>query len=198
MRFIDSQTWLVKACIAGVVREQIWWQIRIQHVEKPPCAIFLEQSGQPVAFDSILQFSLLGTCMWFWEAAPIITYTKDVILGSNFRYQNQEINHRILIKCARDDIARKHFQNNVTMKENKIQNLYTEFNRVWIENHVHVSSSKNCNMLSNATGCPNCFKNLHRGVSQHAESKFAIRSALTTPAIQALILYCLFYHCSFC
>ena len=39
-------------------------------------------------------------------------------------------------------------------------------------------SSENYNMLSNATGYPNCSKNLHRGVFQHAESKFAIRFAL--------------------
>ena len=32
--------------------------------------------------------------------------------------------------------------------------------------------------ISNATGCPNCSKNLHRVVFQHAESKFAIRFAL--------------------
>ena len=42
-------------------------------------------------------------------------------------------------------------------------------------NHLHVSSSKNYNMLSNATGCP---KDLLWGVFQHAKSKFAIRFAL--------------------
>ena len=31
----------------------------------------------------------------------------------------------------------------------------------------------NCSMLSSATDCPDRFKDLHRGVSQHAESKFA-------------------------
>ena len=30
-------------------------------------------------------------------------------------------------------------------------------------------------MQSNATGCLNCSKNLHRAVFQHAESKFAIK-----------------------
>ena len=30
--------------------------------------------------------------------------------------------------CARDDIARKLSKNNVTMKENKIQNFYIEYN----------------------------------------------------------------------
>ena len=65
--------------------------------------------------------------MGFREAAPIITYTAGVILGSNFQYQNKEINYRILIKYARDDIAWKLFRNNVTMKENKIQIVYIEF-----------------------------------------------------------------------
>ena len=75
----------------------------------------------------------------------------------------------ILIKYERDDIAWKLFQNDVTMKENKIQIFYIA---AWIENHLHVSSSENYNMLSNATGCPYCSKNLHREVFQHAESKF--------------------------
>ena len=88
---------------------------------KTPLCKFLEQLGQLVAFDSILQFLLDDTCMWFCEAAPIITYTTGVILGSNFRYQNKEINYRILIKYGRDDITCKLFRNNVTMKENKIQ-----------------------------------------------------------------------------
>ena len=30
----------IKVCIRGFVREQIWLKIWIQHVEKPPCAIF--------------------------------------------------------------------------------------------------------------------------------------------------------------
>ena len=47
------------------------------------------------------------------------------------------------------------------------------------QNHMHMSSSENCNMLSNAKGCPDCSKKLRRGVFQHAES-------LITPAIQAL------------
>ena len=59
--------------------------------------------------------------MWFWEAALTIIYTTGGILDSNFWYQNKEINYRILIKYARDDIAWKLFRNNVTMKENKIQ-----------------------------------------------------------------------------
>ena len=37
-----------------LVREQIRWQIWIQHVEKPPCANFWSTWGQLVAFDSIL------------------------------------------------------------------------------------------------------------------------------------------------
>ena len=39
------------------------------------------------------------------------------------------------------------------------------------QNHLHMSSSKICNMLSNATGYPDCSKNLHKVVFQHAESK---------------------------
>ena len=66
------------------------------------------------------------------------------------------MNYRILIKCARDDIARKLSKNNVTMKEIKIQNFYVEHNGAWIENHLYVSSSssKNCNMLSNDLVAP--------------------------------------------
>ena len=45
------------------------------------------------------------------------------------------------------------------------------------QNHLHMSSSKNCNMLSNATVYPYCSKNLHKGFFQHAESKFEIRFA---------------------
>ena len=71
------------------------------------------------------------------------------------------------------------------MKENEIQNFYIEFNGAWIENHVRVSSTKNLNMMSNATGCPNC-----SGVFQHAESKFAFRFALWLLWIQALKIYC--------
>ena len=120
---------------------------------------------------------LVDTCVWFWEAAPIITYTTGVILGSNFRYQNLEINCRILIKCARDDIARKLFRKIVTMKENKIQNFCIQFNRAWIENHLHVSSSNNRNMLSNATGWgfSACWIQIYNQIC-----------SLTTPAIQAL------------
>ena len=60
------------------------------------------------------------------------------------------------------------------MKENKIQLLYTELNGAWVKIHLHGS----CNMPSNATGCPDCSKYWHHTVSQHAESKFAIRIAL--------------------
>ena len=71
--------------------------------------------------------------MWFWEAAPIITYTTGVILGSNFRYQNQEINYRVR------EMIRKLFEIMQQWKENKIQNFYTQFNGAWIENHLHVA-----------------------------------------------------------
>ena len=37
---------LVKACIAGVVKEQIWWQIWNQHVEKPHwCCLSKSHAG---------------------------------------------------------------------------------------------------------------------------------------------------------
>ena len=47
----------------------------------------------------------------------------------------------------------KHFWNNVIMKWNFFKN-YIELNGAQNENHFHVSSTKNCNTLSNATGCP--------------------------------------------
>ena len=47
-----------------------------------------------------------------------------------------------------------------------------------LENHLHMSLSENGNVLSIATGCPKCSKNLHRGVVQHAQSKLTMRFAL--------------------
>ena len=125
---------------------------------KNPLRKILGQLGQPVVLDSTLLFSLDDTCMWFREAAPIITHTTGVILSSNFWYQDKEINRRISIKYGRDNIAWKLFQDYVTMKENNIQNFRIEFNGAWIENNLRVSSCKNLHMLSNATGCPNCSK----------------------------------------
>ena len=61
-------------------------------------------------------------------------------------------------------------KNNVTMKENKIQNFYIEYKGACIENHLQYAV--------NATGCSDCSKNLHRGFFQHAGSKSAIRFAL--------------------
>ena len=78
----------------------------------------------------------------------------------------------------RDDNAEKVFRNNLIKIENKIQLLYIEFNGAWVENHLHMSSNENRNMLSNATCCPDRFENLHRVVFHHAESKLAIRFAL--------------------
>ena len=130
--------------------------------------------------------------MWFWEAALIKTNTPGVILGSIFWYQNLEINYWILIKSARDDIALIIFRNNVTMKENKIQNFCIPFNGAWIEKNLHVSSSKNRN---NAVIRPNCSKNLHKGVFQHAESKFAIRFALWLPKQYKLLLKPMYHAC---
>ena len=116
-------------------------------------------------------------CKWFWVTAPITSYTTSIVLGSNLRYQDKEIDYRILIDYVRDDIAEEFFRNNVKMEKNKIQFFYIEFNGAWVEIHLHVSSSENYIMLSEATGYPDCSKNLHMGVFQHAESKFAIRFA---------------------
>ena len=128
--------------------------------------------------------------MWFSEAAPIITYSIGVILGSNFRYQSQEINNRILIKCARDDIARKLFWNNVTMKEIKIQNVYIQFGGAWIESPFRVSSSKHRNMLSNVTGCPNMLQKFaHRVFSACWIQICHHICSLTIPVIQAYQQY---------
>ena len=48
---------LFEVCMLEVVSDEICLQIQINHVEKPPCA-FLEQIGQPIAFDTVLQFLL--------------------------------------------------------------------------------------------------------------------------------------------
>ena len=57
----------------------------------------------------------------------LVIYTTGVILGSNFRYPNKEINYRIFIKYGRIYIVWKLFQIKVTMNENKIQFFYIEF-----------------------------------------------------------------------
>ena len=129
---------------------------------KTPLCKYLKQLGQPVAFDSTLWFLIDDTL--FWKAAPIIIYTTGVIIGSNFLYQNKEINYRIFIKYGKNCIVWKLFQIKVTMNENKIQFFYIEFTGAWIEHHLYVSSSKISNMLSNTTGCPNAPKNCTRGL----------------------------------
>ena len=48
----------VKACIAGVVRERIWWQIWIQYGEKPPCSNFWSNRGS--------QWHLTAYCDFFY------------------------------------------------------------------------------------------------------------------------------------
>ena len=100
-----------KHCIPGIVRDQILFQIWIQHLENRPVKL-----GHLVTFDSMLRFSLAGAGLWFCEAAPT-----GIILGSNFWYTNREI--RMSINYVRDYIARNAFQNYVIMKENKIQFL---------------------------------------------------------------------------
>ena len=69
-------------------------------------------------------------CKWFWVTAPITSYTTSIIIGSNLRYQDKEIDYRILIDYVRDDIAEEFFRNtcNVKMEKNKIQCFYLEFN----------------------------------------------------------------------
>ena len=92
------------------------------------------------------------------------------------------------MKCERDDITRNFFRNYVTMKENQIHNFCIQFNGAWIENHLHVSSSKNHNMLSNATGCTNCSKKYAQGGFSACWIQICNQiCSLTTPAIQALI-----------
>ena len=44
-------------------------------------------------------------------------------MGRNFRHQNKEINFKILIKYARDNVGWNHFRDNLIMKENEIQTL---------------------------------------------------------------------------
>ena len=44
------------------------------------------------------------------------------------------------------------------MKGNKIQFFCKEFNGAWGNNHMHVSSSENLYMQTNATDCPDCCK----------------------------------------
>ena len=66
----------------------------------------------------------------------------------------------------------------------KVQFFYIKFNGAWVENPLHISSSENRNMLSNAICCPDRSKNLHRVVFHHGESKLA-----TTPGIQTLRKY---------
>ena len=69
-----------------------------------------------------MQFSLDDTRMWFRVAAPIISYTTSIILGSNVQYKDKEIS------CVRDDIAENFFRNNVKIEKNKTQLFYIEFN----------------------------------------------------------------------
>ena len=46
------------------------------------------------------------------------------------------------------------------------------------QNHMHMSSGENRYMVSNATVCPDSFRNWYMGGFQHAESKFAVRFAV--------------------
>ena len=86
------------------------------------------------------------------EAAPIITYTTGIILGSNIRYQKK--------------LSTKYYSTSETRycRNKNIQFFYKECISVWVENHLHVSSRESRNMLLNTTGCPECSKNLREMV----------------------------------
>ena len=60
----------------------------------------------------------------------------------------------------------------------KQKTAYEIVSRDWSSDVCSSDLSENYNVLSNATGYPNCSKNLHRGYFRHAESKFAVRFAL--------------------
>ena len=79
-----SESVIVEACIAGVVREQIWWQIWIQHVDEHLCK-FLEQLRQPVTFDSIFYFSLDDMC----DVITIVAMFTIVAINHNCRNTNR-------------------------------------------------------------------------------------------------------------
>ena len=61
----------LKSCIAGVVREQIWCQIWIQHVEKPPCASFWSNRGNQWRLTAYCKFRLM-TCASDFERQPLL------------------------------------------------------------------------------------------------------------------------------
>ena len=54
-------------------------------------------------------------------AEPIISYTTGIILDSNLRYQDKEINYRILISYVRDNIVLEFVGNDMQIEKNKNQ-----------------------------------------------------------------------------
>ena len=65
-----------------------------------PTVQCLEQLGHPpVAFNSSLRFLLVGMCMQvIVRGSSVMTYTTGIISSSTSRYQDGEINYRILTK----------------------------------------------------------------------------------------------------
>ena len=145
---------------------------------KTPMCGLLEQSGQPVAFDSILRFLLDDTCKCFPFQAPLNCIHKFWILFSFivtlFRKGFRAISslaHLIIILSL---ISRYWYRKLLPIITPVVYVLRGAASQI----HTRVSSSENYDMLSNATGYPNCSKNPHMGVFQYAESKFAVRFAL--------------------
>ena len=65
-----------------------------------PTVQCLKQLGHPpVAFNSSLLFLLVGMCMQvIVRGSSVMTYTTGIISSSTSRYQDGEINYRILTK----------------------------------------------------------------------------------------------------
>ena len=57
-------------------------------------------------------------CDFEWQHPSLYRPTTGINLCSKLRYHDREINYRILINYARDDIAEEFFRNNVKMEKN--------------------------------------------------------------------------------
>ena len=83
MHWVDQ----LNAYTHGVVRQQI------ERAEKPPVQIF-GAIEHPEVVDSILEFTLDDTCMWFWDAALILAIQALMITSHQIQLlfnQNQLI-----------------------------------------------------------------------------------------------------------
>ena len=129
---------------------------------KPLPYNFFGAIGVTSGVDSIMWFSLDDMCMWFWEAAPIIPYTTGIVLDTHFRHQNKKSSIGFLFLCKGWYCIRL-FSKWCESGRNEFQFFYIEFNDAWAKNHLHMSSSGNRNMLSIATGCPDCSKSFEKG-----------------------------------